>query len=1598
MATVTEEISRENRLMKLVTSSKNEDGIVHRSSTYYMVRKEIGLTNVHVKNMYESGILYENIENGTILHKETRSVHATQVNVDEIQDLLNKTGLNIPESPRSIKAYESRGKKKKKDDSDENEDIEPESNVEIEKENENENENEDENGDQNGDDDNSNESNTQEENVQSRVGPTDPRLRRRQQSVIDLTEQAEGNRSQSDSQSPSQHSQQSQHSQHSQHSQQSGERIQIQSSIQSNVESVHAENGSEHSQHTEQSQHSPQSRQLDENKDELYETPKTVQTDRSGNRGIQMPIPQSVKERQEEMEEQLRQRIKTQNDKHSMRMQQLSIRRKEFEEESEKLRKMKADFEKQKQIEMKKLEEMKQNLKKKHVKKSKKKKQFFNLHTSESKSDDDENANANENENADDNESLTSEQLRNITLRGKKKKKKKKSKSQAEMEKEREEEDEQEKKYAKEMEGSFWHDDVPYKPNELENIDGIYYTPTFQFITEMLFAERAEVRDNGIYRVEEPKERFATRLSLKSMHKYWGTTDADLNLDEDKEDEDFDIHQGEYSGYDREEKGVSFDPKTTILGPGLQRDLEQIAALQREDDRIRGQFTPRTPNANATTTTQTTSIPMTPTPSKNVIRSLVTGQPITQTSNMIQMTEVIRSKPEYQQMQQQGIASGTASVHLSYFQQFKEKVRKRRQSRFGSTTTGTPTTTTLTPTTPATQRTTPTTRQTLPATTPQPQPSSRTRPQSQALGSDRDRYAPPTSRRRLTDSKSQSESKTQSNSKSQLSERLQSKQEIEYDDESHPIRFPSIITSKTEKLTIANTKPNEDTVISDTAIAQYLEALIVSYSEPIDVSVRLSNQFTPEVKSKVAKIFDQVNEDLMKSRVARVLRLESILRILQQRIRVTEQSRKRKSKRDSDVSIHDSDDNVVRDLNATAFGTSPSTTKVPMRTPAQKGKQTQKGKRRLPPVGRTPLTRMHRRGTTGRTTTTVTTRAKGGNGNGDDGSSDNGNGDNGNGDNGNGAGQGGQPPASGGSGPPPSGGSGPPGGGPPTGPAIPPAPTAPILDPNQQFMKTLAEGMTTAMNNQTQLMSQLFNNTNAPTTNVTPRQTEYEKQVERIQAQRNLTYEGASFSGQGDDATRRINFVVWLQGILKFADESKLRDTHEEILVKLIEKSLTNTAKKRYDSRIATNGQFNNFDTFLNWMFGLYPLEDTLRYFYEACSKCELDWKAKAHDLLTPYKRVAEYYDQVKGYSAPQIQAMYDLTSTQHALRAFSKLSKGLQNKITNRCNIAGTGLPITLQALEDMIVEIYAVEYDLKLNTMNPYRTTNLSKTNQNKLLGKQINIAQSVNATQQSNPNRSGKNQRKTRGKGKGNKSGKPYRGRRYQGKGFRGGGNRGKGDRGGKSKGGRGKSRGRGRGYRGRGNRGGRGGSRGRGRDRSFSTRSKRSTSYSDSKSRSGAYHPKFNPTLRKGASKDERYNFYFFSQACNECGYKGHRKMHHDLLSLEDKKVLSQRASVVGAISERSGYNEEVTSKVMTSYLDTINMSKGNMKRKAINLVQTEESQRSSQGNNKNVSTLGLLQQASDQDNSNHITQQRNNSTTQRHVYYENSNTNNNNNQQ
>ena len=389
---------------------------------------------------------------------------------------------------------------------------------------------------------------------------------------------------------------------------------------------------------------------------------------------------------------------------------------------------------------------------------------------------------------------------------------------------------------------------------------------------------------------------------------------------------------------------------------------------------------------------------------------------------------------------------------------------------------------------------------------------------------------------------------------------------------------------------------------------------------------------------------------------------------------------------------------------------------------------------------------------------------------------------------------------------------------------------------------------------------------------------EFEKAVQKKEAEMALSYDGWKFSGNipSRPMLTQENIIKWIDDVSKFVDNSKITDDYSRyILVDILgRESLTFEAKDRYDKQVKDFGMFNDLTSFLEWFMRLYPITDYIQkchyMIYHVVNKNNVEWKLQ----MEKYKRAYRMYKFVVPHTPPTIREKFKIDDTTHLHQAVRSLSPQLKHKLRTHMKITGRGIG-SFKDLENRIKELINERNEIKFAEQNPYEINfKLSRKEQRDIAGKAVNAMFRNNYGRNNNYNNRGYNNR-GRGRYRNNRGNRGNRGRGNSNRGNRGGqynnnnrnnynNNRGgynynkrgqggynnnnydnrrggnkslyynnKGNRGnrGRSRGGRGGSRGRGRsrggrgrsrggrgrgGYRGRGGRG-RGQGRGRGRGR-------------------------------------------------------------------------------------------------------------------------------------------------------------------------------------
>ena len=207
----------------------------------------------------------------------------------------------------------------------------------------------------------------------------------------------------------------------------------------------------------------------------------------------------------------------------------------------------------------------------------------------------------------------------------------------------------------------------------------------------------------------------------------------------------------------------------------------------------------------------------------------------------------------------------------------------------------------------------------------------------------------------------------------------------------------------------------------------------------------------------------------------------------------------------------------------------------------------------------------------------------------------------------------------------------------------------------------------------TQLDRLLVNNGSIP-----GKLSEYGKQIEKMKANKDLNYTVRPFSGEAktDDELRQ-NFVSWLFYTIKHVEQCRIEKQHEQFFVEMIaQKGLSKKAKTFYRDHVLRHGYFQTFDSFIQFLFTLYPLDDVIRFYFSSIHNLKLDFRQPLELMLAPFIKAIEIYEMVKRYTPTEIAEVYSTPENKYALIGFNKLPQKLQQRIKQHCQIRGETIP----------------------------------------------------------------------------------------------------------------------------------------------------------------------------------------------------------------------------------------------------------------------------------------------------------------------------------
>ena len=386
-------------------------------------------------------------------------------------------------------------------------------------------------------------------------------------------------------------------------------------------------------------------------------------------------------------------------------------------------------------------------------------------------------------------------------------------------------------------------------------------------------------------------------------------------------------------------------------------------------------------------------------------------------------------------------------------------------------------------------------------------------------------------------------------------------------------------------------------------------------------------------------------------------------------------------------------------------------------------------------------------------------------------------------------------------------------------------------------------------------LNQLLNRQNRGTQS---KQTEYDKQIEKMKAQQDLNYNVKPFSGDNKNKGKsQQEFVRWFYNTIKYVEKCRIQQKYEPFFVKIIgEKGLTGSAKKSYNKQVFQNGEFQRLDDLLIFLFKLYPLEDVVKYYFHAVFNVQLP-KQPLEIILTPLTNAIDVYKLIWQYTEEPIQRNYTIDPRKYSKLAIAKLSNRLIERLKNHCKIKNETLPATLELLQAKL-NLFALE-DRQFNyeIMNPYDTP-ISK-------GPVLDIGKQVNATQSHYGGYGNKTKKNGRnGNGKSNGNGKP---------GKKNGSKNGKGGKNSNKKGDK---------YNPRKRNDWKNKDKNRNKDSkkrdSFTTRTRKQNRKQSGSKRGQPYHPRKNPDIPNHATVSSKTDFFFFNGICYRCSDPGHRSIH------------------------------------------------------------------------------------------------------------------------
>ena len=256
------------------------------------------------------------------------------------------------------------------------------------------------------------------------------------------------------------------------------------------------------------------------------------------------------------------------------------------------------------------------------------------------------------------------------------------------------------------------------------------------------------------------------------------------------------------------------------------------------------------------------------------------------------------------------------------------------------------------------------------------------------------------------------------------------------------------------------------------------------------------------------------------------------------------------------------------------------------------------------------------------------------------------------------------------------------------------------------------------------------------------RKREFNKRLEKISMDRRLEFKIDRKLGRDErnDKQRQVNQMYWYDKVRILAKKSGLLEVDQKLLVSSIaDEGLTGSIKRRYQETVDSNGEFQSWDRFIDFIFTTLRIDHYgVQQIYKLVKSTKLSSKSTAGTILEPYKRKVRMLLLCEKVTSGDIMKKYRMDRKEIAEQAYFRLPAWWKAKVDPKITFEGTlYIPDRIVDLQDILDQVEQEEVDYSQKKFNEFEDSE-----------KPLEYGKRISAIQGNRGRNRGRNRRNVRG----------------------------------------------------------------------------------------------------------------------------------------------------------------------------------------------------------------------------------------------------------